>query len=158
MKKFLLSVITLVAFSGFASAQTTFAGPSFSGISLPTNSGFSVTLLSLGGQVGVYNLAGPLGVRATVDATISPISGLFLLSGDLLFASGGDTNIYGGAGFGIIAGGGATAPLAKGFVGVEFPASEGLGIFVELDPHFAIQTGNFFIGARAGVNFLIGGY
>lgn len=110
----------------------------------------------MGGQVGTYNLFGPVGARATIDFSVSPISGALLGSVDLLFASTGDTKIYGGVSLGIFGFFGFSAPFGKAFVGGDFAVSDSVSLFVEAAPLYAFQTSNIIFSGRAGVNFAFG--
>lgn len=63
MKQFFGALLTVVALASVSSAQTFFAGPSLFGLYfLNVNEyGSDVTLGFLSGQIGSYDLLGPLG-------------------------------------------------------------------------------------------------
>lgn len=158
MKKVLCSLVLVLALSGVGFAQEGFAGASLSGLyfSNVDNAGTNVTLGFLGGQVGSYNLLGPVGLRGAIDFSVSPISGLLSVSADVLFASDGDTRFYGGAGLGIISIFGLTTPFVEGVAGVDFDVSDSVGLFAEATPRYFTEVGDFLVGGRFGVNFRFG--
>jgi len=125
---------------------------------LPTGDVYvsNILLGFLGGQVGSYDLLGPVGARATVDFSITPLSGVFSGSADVLFASAGDTKGYGGAGLGIISLLGVSAPFGKAFVGVDFSVSDTVSLFAEAAPIYVFQSQTLVFGGRFGVNFAFG--
>jgi hypothetical protein len=158
MKKALGILLAVAALSSVASAQEFFAGGSLSGLYFMDvdEFGSDLTIGFLGGQVGSYDLLGPVGARATVDFSVTPISGFLSGSADVLFSSTGDTKVYGGAGLGIISFFGLSAPFGKAFVGGDFTVSDSVSLFVEADPAYIFQSQTLLLGGRFGVNFAFG--
>lgn len=155
MRKLLGASILCFALSSLGSAQGGFAGASLSGLYLPTANqvGADLTIGFFGGHVGSYDLLGPVGLRGAFDFSVTPISGFLSGSGDILFASGGDTRFYGGAGLGAISLFGFAGPFAQGVAGVDFGLSESASLFAEATPRFFLQTGVVVLGGRFGTNF-----
>jgi hypothetical protein len=158
MKKLFGVLLAIAALSSVSFAQSGFAGGSLSPLFIMDidEFGSDLTIGFLGGQVGSYDLAGPVGARATIDFSVTPISGFLSGSADVLFSSTGDAKFYGGAGVGIISFFGLSAPFGKVFVGGDFAVSDLVSLFAEAAPIYVFQSQTFAPVARLGVNFAFG--
>lgn len=150
MKRFLLvALVGLAAAFPLAWAQDAepYAG---GGFGLEFIGGGSAVALTF--QGGADDLLGSLGLRGNLDVGIS--GSFFELAVDLLanFPSD-DLNPYVGGGFGIIPGGSVGFNI-HGVGGLEFFATENVGLFAELQPKLYVTGGTSFgVGLRFGANY-----
>lgn len=152
MKQLLvIMLVGLASASPLAFAQEQDAEPYIGGgFGLEFIGGGSAVALTF--QGGADNLLGPLGLRGNFDAGIS--GSYFELAVDLLtdFPSD-DLDIYAGGGFGIVPGDEIDFNI-HGTGGLEFFATDTLGLFSELQPRLYVTGGTrFSIGLRFGANY-----
>lgn len=113
-----------------------------------------VAVVSPGAQLGVRELLGPLGLRATAEYSVYPSTGLFEGALDLTLDLGTAVDPYAGVGIGIATLDGSAAGLARLFAGIAPRLSPATGLFGEaLINAFADSAGQAYtLKARGGFN------
>lgn len=158
--KRLLCFFAFILFAGHASAQQELyfglSGNMAYAFNINTETvDTSAYTVAAGAQLGVRNLLGPFGLRATGEYTVYPASGFFEAGGDLIFNFGTLLDPYAGIGAGIGYQSGYTFGMGRALVGIAPRFSTAFGLFGEASLHAYIgEVGEAYsVKGRAGVNF-----
>lgn len=159
MKRILILLAFAVLF-GFASAQQELyfglSGNMAYAFNINTETvDTSAYTVAAGAQLGVRNLLGPFGLRATGEYTVFPASGFFEAGGDLIFNFGTLLDPYAGIGAGIGYQAGYTFGMGRALIGIAPRFSTSFGLFGEASLHAYVGSVGeaYVVKGRAGVNF-----
>ena len=157
--KRLLGLLTVMLLLGCVSAQEIYFGLSGNmayAFNIDTEtvdtSGYSA---APGAQLGVRNLLGPFGLRATGEYTVYPADGFLEVGADLIFNLGTLLDPYLGLGAGLANSGEDTFGMGRALVGIAPRFSTGFGVFAEASLHAYVSDAAeaYVVKGRGGLNF-----
>ena len=159
MKKILIAVVALLMLGSFATVQAGGVNVKVGGNAIfdPTNYGGGVAIDFSLGEDKPYGAS--VGVdfykKSGITSIMVPVVAMYKAP------AGEKADVYFGAGSGIYRvsnGGSSTKAMATGVAGLNFKASDAVGIFAEVKYYRAFVSGaQNKIGAAAGISFSLGG-
>lgn len=113
-----------------------------------------IAVVSPGVQLGVKNLLGPFGLRATTEYSVYPVPGLLEGALDMTFDLGTVIDPYAGIGIGVATLDGGSAGMGRVFAGLAPRLNASTGLFAEaMINAYADSSGEAYtLKVRGGVN------